>query len=192
MIIILNGAPGVGKDTLGKLMAEQANLTIRSFKQPMFDIVEATLGESGFSKFMELYDNRLTKEQGTPLLGGLSPREFMIEISEKWIKPRFGKDYFGCRFVADLPVTGVVATDGGFPDEVRPMLDVTQVVIVRLHRDGYGFAGDSRRFIIAEDFSDLPDWRKPTFLDVELLSGEPQIAVEYIFNKLGIKVNERI
>lgn len=187
MIVILNGAPGVGKDTIGKMLEDQAGLTIRSFKQPMFDIAKATLGEAGFIKFMELYDNRLTKEQSTPLLGGLSPREFMIEISEKWIKPRFGADYFGCRFVADLPVTGVVATDGGFPDEVRPMLDVTKVVIVRLHRAGYSFAGDSRRFITYDDFADLPDWRKPSFLDVELLTGEQQTAVDYICKKLGIK-----
>ena len=66
------------------------------------------------------------------------------------------------------------------------MLDAGhKVVIVRLFRNGYDFSNDSRRYLTEQDFSDLPAFRSPSFLDVELTEGQPYRAADYIFNKLG-------
>lgn len=186
MILILNAPAGAGKDTIGKLLKEKHGVDLRCFKQPMFDIAKACLGEENFSVFMEKYDNRLTKELPLDMLGGMSPREFFIHISENWCKPIFGDEFFGERFAADLPIDNtVVVTDGGFSREVMPMIARNHpVVIVRLFRSGYGFEGDSRSYLKEEDFQHLPTFRRPRFLNVELLENEPQAAADYIADKV--------
>lgn len=186
MIVILNAPPASGKDTIGGILADWHGWEALSFKKPMFDLAKSLLGEDKYAQFLELYNDRSTKDKPTSLCGGLSPRDFFIHISEKMCKPLFGEQYFGERFlelVSDKVTT--VVTDGGFPQEVRPMLDAGhKVVIVRLFRNGYEFSNDSRRYLTEQDFSDLPTFRSPSFLDVELTEGQPYRAADYIFNKL--------
>lgn len=186
MIVILNAPPAAGKDTIGGILADWHGWKALSFKKPMFDLAKALLGEAKYAQFLELYNDRDTKDKPTAICGGLSPRDFFIHISEKICKPLFGERYFGERFMelVEDNVTTVV-TDGGFPNEVRPMLDSGhQVVIVRLFRKGYDFSKDSRRYLTEQDFSDLPTFRSPRFLDVELEDGKPYVAADYIFDKI--------
>ena len=56
--IILNGAPGAGKDTIGCILADTYDhVALRSFKAPMFEIARAILGEANYEYFMFLYSN---------------------------------------------------------------------------------------------------------------------------------------
>lgn len=186
MIVILNAPPATGKDTIGGILADWHGWKALSFKKPMFDLANSLLGEDKYAQFLELYNDRSTKDKPTSICGGLSPRDFFIHISEKMCKPLFGEQYFGERFLelVSNEVTTVV-TDGGFHQEVRPMLDAGhRVVIVRLFRKGYDFSNDSRRYLTEQDFSGLPTFRSPSFLDVELIEGQPYRAADYIFNKL--------
>jgi len=82
----------------------------------------------------------------------LSIRQAMIYVSEVICKPRFGQDCFGKAransITDDLNV--VVAGSCGFVEEIPPLLDVVgkdNILLVRLHREGYGFEGDSRGYI---------------------------------------------
>lgn len=184
MIIILNGPPGVGKDTIGNLLAKKTRWQPLSFKTPMWDLAKAALGQVTYEKFCAHYNDRDTKEAPQDYLGGFSPREFFIHISERWCKPVFGDEYFGERLLRDAQScrTNVIVTDGGFPKEVIPMLQLgMQVLIVRLHREGYSFAGDSRDYIRDDAYDSLPSVKRPTFLDIEVKEGIPEDAAWKIF-----------
>nr|CAK6596967.1 unknown function [Klebsiella phage vB_Kpn_K2alpha62] len=50
-VIILNGAPGIGKDTIAEIIARKWDYKILSFKSPMFDIARSMLGNIDFRRF---------------------------------------------------------------------------------------------------------------------------------------------
>lgn len=181
MIIVLNGPPGCGKDTIAQRMAEASPVfSLASMKEPMWDIARAVLGSDNYHRFLSLYDNRKTKEQVFDFLGGLSPRGFMIHISEIWCKPLFSDQYFGKRMlhrVKELSPKEVVISDGGFPSELIPVLEAQQtVLLVRLRREGYTFDGDSRNYIQDGDLQNGHLWS----IDYTLVDGEVDKAVEDI------------
>lgn len=149
-VIILNGPPGCGKDTIQQKLANLQNLECRSMKEPMFKIVKAMLGDKTFKNFMRDYEDRKQKESPQEYLGGKSPRQFMIWISEDVIKPLFGNQHFGKLAAEALQKENRTAifSDGGFPDEVRCLVDSGfKVKLIRLHREGFTFEGDSRDYI---------------------------------------------
>lgn len=184
-IIILNAPPGAGKDTIGKLIEEHSPKRVRmvSFKQPMFNIALAILGARRYGDFIMAYNDRDTKEKPLDFLMGMSPRQFMIWISEDVIKPKFGNDYFGKRFdetarESDWPI---ICTDGGFPDEVIALVESGHdVKLCRLHRRGFGFDGDSRNYIRLP----MKMHRKDVYCehDFYLTDNRPMGTVETIIN----------
>lgn len=154
-VIILNGPAGCGKDTLAIALVEMGFAKgTASFKNPMFNIALAALGPDVYHEFLDGYDDRARKEKPEGFLNGLSRRQFMIAISEQFIKPVLGSDYFG-RYLAENFPDGdevFVVSDGGFASEVAPIVAAGHDVrIVRLHRDGYTFEGDSRGYLYGVD-----------------------------------------
>lgn len=121
-IIILNGPPGVGKDTIGNALAKDYNCIPTSFKRPMFGIAKYLLGDEAFTKFITTYDGRDQKEMPHDFLGGKTCREFMIWISESVVKPLFGNQQFGKLMSEHIRICDegfcFACTDGGFPEEV--------------------------------------------------------------------------
>ncbi|UNI76978.1 hypothetical protein KpnPVR702_26 [Klebsiella phage KpnP_VR702] len=182
MIIVLNAPPGAGKDTIAKRMAEASTaFRLASMKEPMWDIAKAMLGTK-YDEFVRLYNDRDTKEKAFEFLGGLSPRGFFIWISEKVCKPLFGERFFGERMlsrVQELKPYEVVLSDGGFPSELLPALEAGEtIMLVRLHREGFTFEGDSRDYIRAEDLPGEEFWT----IDVDLEEGEIDKAVTQIIS----------
>lgn len=154
-VIILNGPAGCGKDTLAMALVEMGFAKgTTSFKNPMFNIALAALGQDAYHEFLDGYDDRARKEKPEGFLNGLSRRQFMIAISEQFIKPVFGDDYFGKYLAENLPDGDevFVVSDGGFASEVAPIVAAGHDVrIVRLHREGYTFEGDSRGYLYGVD-----------------------------------------
>lgn len=187
MIVILNGPAGCGKDTLAGLLHDCCNIEVLSFKAPMFEMAEASLG-SYYTEFLSRYNNRETKESPLQALGGFSPRAFFIHISEVWCKPVFGDDYFGKRLLASAKSAGCtsVVSDGGFPSEVVPLITAGEkVVIVRLHRKGFTFDGDSRNYVNEDNFKEYPKALLPTFIDFEV-EGRPEQSAGKLIKILGL------
>lgn len=91
-------------------------------------------------------------------LGYYSSREALIHVSEDIMKPKYGQDYYGCKFlekVESSPERYVFASDGGFFRELTPLLDNGyNVHIVKLERSGATFEGDSRTLLNEDDFKD--------------------------------------
>ncbi|YP_009965920.1 ATP-binding protein [Escherichia phage SECphi27] len=187
-IIILNGPPGCGKDTIAAYLTGHRYPAVKaSFKQPMFDIAFSMLGVYRYDEFMDLYNDREQKEKPQVILGGKSPRQFMIWISEDVMKPVFGEQYFGRRMVEEINEMyrdlAVVISDGGFPEEIKPLVKAGhEVHICRLHRDGFTFAGDSR------DYIDLSGYHyRIHHYDFHLQEGKPELAVSEIVNAVKWK-----
>ncbi len=191
MLIILNGPPGAGKDTLSLALNKAVGMRTLSFKKPMWEIAEALLGSLKFEEFCDLYHDRATKEQPQAWLAGLSPRQFFIHISENVAKPLFGDEYFGLRLKEDyddIILSGdsmAVVSDGGFSTELFPFIKAhEEVVVFRLYREGYSFGGDSRNYLNENQFAYFPQHTRPIFIDIHLHEGQPEIAVTSILNHL--------
>jgi len=172
-LIILNGPPRSGKDTIGGQFNNWRQQPT-SMKYPLLD---AAIGMSGVSvsDWHERYDARFypygypchtptysdfeeprwMKDEPWNRLGGLSQRQYLIWLSEEVIKPRHGKQHFGELLKAELDIEAhtddmdFILTDGGFEDEFVPFLgeDDWEVILIRLHREGCTFDNDSRNFL---------------------------------------------
>lgn len=155
MIIIFNGPPGSGKDAACEILSEIGYKHL-SFKEQLF---KETFKYFGVSKdwFMRGYDERSQKEMAVPQLKvgdiSVSRRDGMIHVSEKYIKPKYGKDYFGIKVAEQIkdPVNiNYCMSDGGFIEELQPIINkfgTDEVVLVQLARDGCNFSNDSRRYL---------------------------------------------
>lgn len=167
MVLIFNAPPGSGKDTLADIFVKQLGAIKLGFKDAVYEEV-ANYYNVPVKSVIEVATARSLKELPNPYFNGLSPRNAMIHVSESVIKPVHGKDYFGIR--AAKAVSGKalsVFADGGFVEEVKAVSDLHDVVVIRLHREGFNFDNDSRSY--------LPD--SDNVYDVNLIPGEPTRAV---------------
>jgi len=160
-VIILNGPPNSGKDTIADAMAAEFGLQNSRFKAHLY-AVTAVVFNLDLDSFIIQANDREAKESRTLLLNGVlySPREALIYVSEKVIKPHFGDDYFGQMFAENLDlVRGTVASDGGFESEVYPVIEqvgAENVFIIQFTRYGAdSFEGDSRDWVNVEGVETL-------------------------------------
>lgn len=148
-VILLNGPPGVGKDTLAAVIEAMGQGTQVSFKEHLIAIALVVSGVTR-DDWDAYVGDRVLKETPSSTFAGLSPRQFLIKVSEEWVKPLYDDKYFGHRLAEKLShVPGdAVVSDSGFASEVQPLVDAGyDVHIVRLHRFDYDFDGDSRGYL---------------------------------------------
>jgi hypothetical protein len=167
-ILILNGPPSCGKDTLADAIVEAFGWTKVEFKAALrtdtaalFNVSPQTLRNLETKKEIPT-DKLLHPKTGEQM----SLRQALIYTSEEVIKPQFGKDHYGLRMLSrliDVDEELFVCSDGGFPEELLPLCDAgVRVRIMRINRPGYTFANDSRNYIpedlvlaLSEDGSDI-------------------------------------
>jgi len=153
-IIILNCPPRTGKDTIADLFERNNRYTKMSFKQHLFDIAYLI---SGLSE-KEWHDRyQQDKDTQWDKLGGLSQRNYLIKISEDWIKPLHGEDYFGKILSSSIHNNKtehkhdmIIIPDGGFNHEIKPLVDdhgEDSILILQWTRLNYDFTSDSRDWI---------------------------------------------
>jgi hypothetical protein len=180
--VILNGPPNVGKDTLA-FMLEDYGFKKMAFKDQLY-IDTSMRYQVPLETLINRASDRVFKELPWLLLEHpetqqiLSPRQALIETSENYIKPKYGKDYFGqaaVRACRRKHAVLAVFSDGGFPEEIKPLQEAyLNTVIIRLHRQGLSFAGDSRSWL--EGFKNTHD--------MVLTEGKPRADLEHILDLL--------
>jgi len=149
-LIVLNCPPRSGKDTIAELFVHRDHYKMLSFKDKLINIA---LMISNVER--ELWEARYQTHKDVPWrrLGGLTQREYLIKISEEWIKPVHGKSYFGNIIAEDVVASqGVdrfILPDGGFKEEIEPLWKMLGrgVLIIQWEREGCSFNIDSRKWI---------------------------------------------
>lgn len=149
-ILFLNGPPRSGKDTVGNyLRTHFAGCEVAKFAGELKDAVHRAYNLNVPTDHFET-----RKDQPCEEFLGATPRAVYIAFSERFMKPLYGQGVFGRMLVQTLQgmeragVRLVAVTDSGFREEADEVLKVfSEALLVRLHRTGTTFQGDSRSYI---------------------------------------------
>jgi hypothetical protein len=179
--VILNGPPDSGKDTLANILEQSHGFHKHQMKDQLY-IDTALLFSVDVHEFIQRASTRDLKETpwGDLVLAGraISPREALIHTSETIVKANHGQDYYGHKAAEACQranSVNAVFSDGGFPDEIRPLIPLyANVVIFRLIREGRGWGNDSRNYL--HGF--------PNTHDLELVYGRPEVAIDSILDAI--------
>lgn len=153
LCVLLNGPPGVGKDTLADALVT-LGFDKFMFKQGLYKET-AEHFQVDVTALIARATDRTLKEQPWDKLKlygkTISPRHAIIHVSEDVIKLTQGKSYFGDLAAKECikeKTRFAVFSDSGFREETVSLINTFQkVIIVRLHRHGFDFSNDSRNYL---------------------------------------------
>lgn len=190
-IILFNGPPGSGKDTLVKLFIELVQDVFHyKMAYPLKDSCHKMLGLQGTLEDLEhlkefpisisVIDNFARQNADGELhksikLEGneMSLRQFYIHLSENFMKPTFGDNVFGELAVSHIKAVSnryVGISDCGFAKEIEPLIrefGVENFILVRVHREGKDFSRDSRSYISLEGVKTYDVQNNGTIYDLQ-------------------------
>ncbi len=158
MFLLLNGPPGVGKDTLFKQIGESTYLPNDFHRIAFADILK-----SAVHVFFGLDPNpaafEAVKDTPLPEFGGLTPRQVYIDFAETYIRPKYGVDFFAKGAANKIKKHGlkhslIVFTDLGFYEEgayLRQEFPDVEMCVVQMYREGCSFKTDSRGYVSIPD-----------------------------------------
>ncbi|QGH73584.1 MAG: hypothetical protein [Siphoviridae sp. ct7UA22] len=155
-LIILNGPPGCGKDTLADYIRETFGWLKLEFKGAL-RLDTARLFHTTLDVIRE-HESRKEIPSQTFLHPDthvpMSLRQALIYTSECVMKRTYGPNIYGRRLAEtflSVPNDIAICSDGGFEGEIVPLLESgIKVRVLRLHRTGHTFAHDSRNYISGE------------------------------------------
>jgi hypothetical protein len=164
-VIGFNGPPRVGKDTIATALLELldregvTNLPIhrQALAAPLRNACAALLGWSLTDKQYTEVKDKLIPELGVTF------RQFMIDMSETFLKPKYQKDALSRLLHArnaiwwDKIPSIMVITDIGFREEAEYFSTHSSLYLnVVLDRPGdYDFTGDSRGYVWSNNYGGL-------------------------------------
>lgn len=181
-VVILNGPPSSGKDTLTDEMVKyyaDNNIPCHHlrFKTKLYDLVQCVYSLTD----EDMQHLKINKEVPNTKLDGLSFRQSLIKVSEEVIKPNYGKNYFGISAAKAVKPGINIFSDGGFNEELDDLVKkvgTTNIILVRLYRQETSFEGDSRTYIYPQhlgiasfDFENRFDIEKSTEYLLDALKG---------------------
>lgn len=155
-IVGFNGPPRSGKDTLARMLAEhmdfRVTLPVRevSLSMPLRRIAYAMVG---FTGALDGPDYEAFKVLKYPQFGYATGRQLMIDVSESFLKQKYGKEIMAEMLLvdnADMENGILLIRDSGFQCEVDPLIRAVgadNLTIVRVFRSGTSFADDSREWV---------------------------------------------
>jgi len=154
-IILFNGPPGCGKDTAASIISKHLPNLVYQYKMalPLKEACHKLLGLQGTLEELEPLKEQPVRFPLVDPEKTMRLRDFYIHISENVMKPLYGKRVFGqlaVEYLRQCHQAVATISDSGFYDEAMPIIEyfgVEHVLLVRLHRPGKTFAGDSRSYV---------------------------------------------
>lgn len=160
-IVGFNGPPGAGKDTIAEMVhqhmlamgvnpdrirEDSLSLPLRFMAYGMVGFQYGGVGAPDYATFKNLYFDEFRK----------NGRQLMIDCSESFLKPVYGKEIMVKMLLRRHPMfEGVVLVkDMGFQCEFKPFAaweSSRNVYIVRVERPGCDFSEDSREWVNHHD-----------------------------------------
>lgn len=162
-IIILNSPPKAGKNTIADYLSTNHGLYHECLKNELYRIISHILNMS-LEEVIYYCNHVELKELPNKLFGNISPRQYLIELSENFMKKIHGKDVLGIRLannmsIAAFEICGYVLSDGGYGGTIEELLPVVNkfgvdnILVVRVHRDGCTFVNDTRKYLLDDHLS---------------------------------------
>jgi len=155
-IIFINGPPGSGKDTAGKILRRMHDIRLYKMSRPLKEGLREFFSFS--TEIMRDHVELFKNEVKVPIFNGMTWRQVQIKLSEEWAKPLFGDDIFGQLAVNYLqqPTSFLMTaiTDTGFRGEALPIIRAfgpDNCFLIQLTRKDCTFEGDSRSYIELDD-----------------------------------------
>lgn len=193
-VILINGPPSSGKDTVGRMIEEKLGGGLsriskfaRQVKERTHAFYELVDLRTGKPERHNAYDVR--KDDPLPEFWGLSPRQAYIEMSERYTKAVHGKGIWGILLLHDLRTFDAlhktvwlpweenkqcrsthIITDCGFLEEVEPLVGwygAENLVLLRLFREGKTFEKDSRGYLDVDMLTE----QKIRYFDISVIEG---------------------
>lgn len=155
-LVLINGAPRSGKDTLANLILSAYPGAKYKMTAPMDRALQTFFS---FTDEEFVFHREEAKDRPFPFAVHPAARTFrqtLIHFSEEFAKPLYGEGIFGllaARFInSELHLKEtVVISDCGFQAEVETLLEhldpEREPIFVRLERKGCSFTDDSRSYI---------------------------------------------
>lgn len=154
-VILFNGPPQSGKDTLAQMLADHlyhvsgARVVQDSLSMPLRKIAYQMVGESygvtaspPYEEFKNMYFEEFQR----------TGRQLMIDVSEKFLKTNYGESVMA-RMLCTSHIDGdgiLLIRDSGFQLEIDPIVKAfgpENVYLVQVHRHGCDFSNDSREWV---------------------------------------------
>jgi len=179
-IFLVNGPPRAGKDTAQEAYPDSIRV---KFAQAVKEGAHAAFGLDPKEYPMDVFE--AVKDDPNVLFFGRTPREAYISYSEDFMKPFTDDQQVFGKLLArkietvldewdknDLPNLPFVVTDSGFRPEAETLVETfgaENIILIRVHRDGTSFDGDSRSYIALDDLGvkeydvpnmDIGDYKK--------------------------------
>lgn len=149
-IFLFNGPPSSGKDHAAKWMASNyKGCKLDKFARILKERTHALYGFP--ERSMDYYEH--CKDEPNEDFFGITPRQAYINVSETYFKIHHGNRIFGEILAKELDSYDwdiVAISDSGFEAEAQVLIEkygAENIILVRIHREGYGFSDDSRSYI---------------------------------------------
>lgn len=190
-IVAFNGPPRCGKDTMSHMLAAHldkvSDLPVieASLSTPLRRVAYAMTSWGGALDGDDYEKFKLTHFAEF----GKDGRQIMIDVSEQFLKPRYGKEIMTRMLLHSL--TGfdgiVLVRDSGFQIEVTPLatwVGADNLYVVRVARKGCDFSNDSRESVTG------PKWNADVANNGTLLDLQTEAIRMYgrMVNQLGWKL----
>lgn len=149
-ILLLNGPPRSGKDTLAKQLVDQYGFAHFKITSRWKERVHALYGMDPLKFPHDHFEAVKDTPQGA--FYGLTPRQAYIEVWEKYFLPKHGENVLMDWLIGDIdnsPNENIVISDVGFDRECKYLFQYygKQCLLTKIFRSGYNFVNDTRDYV---------------------------------------------
>jgi len=181
-LLLINGPPRSGKDTAGNFFKKHlSNAAVYKISKPLKDAFAGLFQLRG-SDLHDMLEEH--KDEPQEIMGGASPREIQIFLSESVCKPNFGYDFLGkvaAHAIDNMMARYIIINDIGFDEEIVPLtqkLGGENTFLLYLKRDGCDFSKDSRNYIDAPDIPKANQYNIHNKYDLDLFEEQIKKVID--------------